>query len=142
MWAGADKKGVIHNHVPLQPLSRRRHPRVYAGDGWMPVSVCVAHGRCVWSHVSKHFYAFKSAAISFLIQTAKIVLRSGKYVYIFSSSSELPCRTIDTQSYDDDVSETPALSRRSQAMGMILSLLLVGLSVCLLGLLLHKRERR
>uniref|UniRef100_A0A3B4X1H8 Insulin-like growth factor 2 receptor n=1 Tax=Seriola lalandi dorsalis TaxID=1841481 RepID=A0A3B4X1H8_SERLL len=40
------------------------------------------------------------------------------------------------------LTDTPALSRRSQAMGVVLSLLMVGLSVCLLGLLLHKRERR
>lgn len=34
------------------------------------------------------------------------------------------------------------LLRRSQALGAVLTVLLVGLSVCLLGLLLHKRERR
>uniref|UniRef100_A0A3Q3MKC2 Insulin-like growth factor 2 receptor n=1 Tax=Mastacembelus armatus TaxID=205130 RepID=A0A3Q3MKC2_9TELE len=39
-------------------------------------------------------------------------------------------------------SDAPALSRRSQAVGLMLSFLLVGLCVCLLGLLLRKRERR
>lgn len=34
------------------------------------------------------------------------------------------------------------LSGRSQALGAVLSLLLIGLTVCLLVLLLHKRERR
>lgn len=65
-----------------------------------------------------------------------------QYLFVWHTDAVCGLTTIDTQSYDDDVSETPALSRRSQAMGMILSLLLVGLSVCLLGLLLHKRERR
>ena len=47
---------------------------------------------------------------------------------------------MNTDSLDDD--GAPGLSRRSQAVGIVLSLLLVGLTVCLLGLLLHKRERR
>uniref|UniRef100_A0A673C0F7 Insulin-like growth factor 2 receptor n=1 Tax=Sphaeramia orbicularis TaxID=375764 RepID=A0A673C0F7_9TELE len=37
--------------------------------------------------------------------------------------------------------EAPAPSRRSQAVGVVLTILLVGLSVCLLGFLLYKRER-
>lgn len=49
-------------------------------------------------------------------------------------------RTVEAKSYDDD--GTPALSRRSQAFGVVLTVLLVGLTACLLGLLLHKRERR
>uniref|UniRef100_A0A665V9G9 Insulin-like growth factor 2 receptor n=1 Tax=Echeneis naucrates TaxID=173247 RepID=A0A665V9G9_ECHNA len=41
---------------------------------------------------------------------------------------------------DDD--KGSALSWRGQAMGVLLSVLMVGLSLCLLGLLLRKRERR
>lgn len=51
-------------------------------------------------------------------------------------------RTVEAKSYDDDGSGTPALSRRSQSLGVVLTVLLMGLTVCLLGLLLHKRERR
>lgn len=51
-------------------------------------------------------------------------------------------RTVEAKSYDDDDSGTPALSRRSQAFGVVLTVMLVGLTACLLGLLLHKRERR
>lgn len=54
--------------------------------------------------------------------------------------SLLPYRTIDARSYDDDSDST--LSRRSRALGVVLTVLLVGLTVCLVGLLLHKRERR
>ncbi|XP_041951218.1 cation-independent mannose-6-phosphate receptor-like isoform X1 [Alosa sapidissima] len=39
-------------------------------------------------------------------------------------------------------SEADGLSSRSRALGAVLSLLLIGLTVCLLVLLLHKRERR
>lgn len=43
--------------------------------------------------------------------------------------------------YEDDGGSLPLL-RRSQALGVVLTVLLVGLTVCLMGLLLHKRERR
>ncbi|AWP20381.1 putative cation-independent mannose-6-phosphate receptor [Scophthalmus maximus] len=65
--------------------------------------------------------------------------------YLFVWHTDAVCRltTVDAKSDDDDDgSESPALSRRSQAVGVMLSVLLVGVSVCLLGLLLHKRERR
>ncbi|XP_031437958.2 cation-independent mannose-6-phosphate receptor, partial [Clupea harengus] len=39
-------------------------------------------------------------------------------------------------------SQSDGLSGRSQALGTVLSLLLIGLTLCLLVLLLHKRERR
>lgn len=51
----------------------------------------------------------------------------------------LPHRTIEEKSSDDG---DATLSRRSEALGVVLTVLLVGLTACLLGLLLHKRERR
>lgn len=46
--------------------------------------------------------------------------------------------------FDDEnaVPEYKGLSERSQAVGAVLSLLLVALTGCLLALLLHKKERR
>ncbi|XP_034555992.1 cation-independent mannose-6-phosphate receptor [Notolabrus celidotus] len=64
-----------------------------------------------------------------------------QYLFVWHTNAVCGLTTVD-QSYDDDGSEAPILSRRTQAMGVMLTLLLVGLAVCLLGLLLHKRERR
>ncbi|XP_035535041.1 cation-independent mannose-6-phosphate receptor isoform X1 [Morone saxatilis] len=64
-----------------------------------------------------------------------------QYLFVWHTDAVCGLTTVDAKSYDDD-GETPALSRRSQALGVMLCLLLVGLTVCLLGLLLHKRERR
>ncbi|XP_040919977.1 cation-independent mannose-6-phosphate receptor isoform X2 [Toxotes jaculatrix] len=64
-----------------------------------------------------------------------------QYLFVWHTNAVCGLTTVDTQSYDDS-SDASALSRRSQAAGVVLSLLLVGLSVCLLGFLLHKRERR
>uniref|UniRef100_A0A4W6DDK0 Insulin-like growth factor 2 receptor n=1 Tax=Lates calcarifer TaxID=8187 RepID=A0A4W6DDK0_LATCA len=63
-----------------------------------------------------------------------------QYLFVWHTNAVCGLTTVDTQSFDG--SDAPALSRRSQALGVVLSLLLVGVSVCLLGLLLHKRERR
>nr|QPB70590.1 insulin-like growth factor 2 receptor [Pampus argenteus] len=65
-----------------------------------------------------------------------------QYLFVWHTNAVCGLTTVDAQSYDDDSGGAPALSRRSQAVGVMLSLLLVGLTVCLLGLLLHKRERR
>lgn len=48
----------------------------------------------------------------------------------------------DSESAGDDAQERKGLSERSQAVGAVLSLLLVALTGCLLALLLHKKERR
>ncbi|XP_074540826.1 cation-independent mannose-6-phosphate receptor [Halichoeres trimaculatus] len=64
-----------------------------------------------------------------------------QYLFVWHTEAVCGLTTVD-QSYDDDGSIAPVLSRRTQAIGMMLTLLLVGLVVCLLGLLLHKRERR
>lgn len=56
----------------------------------------------------------------------------------FSSTN---ARTVEERSADDDGGTLPLL-KRSQALGVVLTVLLVGLTVCLLGLVLHKRERR
>ncbi|KAK9531251.1 hypothetical protein VZT92_010686 [Zoarces viviparus] len=66
-----------------------------------------------------------------------------QYMFMWHTNAVCGLATVDTQSSDDDSdSEAPVLSRRSQAVGVMLSLLLLVLSVCLLGLLLHKKERR
>ncbi|XP_060907562.1 cation-independent mannose-6-phosphate receptor [Labrus mixtus] len=66
-----------------------------------------------------------------------------QYLFVWHTNAVCGLTTVDAQSFDDDDdSDTPALSRRTQAMGLMLTLLLVGLVVCLLGFLLHKRERR
>ncbi|KAJ8009057.1 hypothetical protein DPEC_G00084890 [Dallia pectoralis] len=62
--------------------------------------------------------------------------------YLFSWHTSTVCNltTVDKQT---DVGEDPiGLSGKSQAVGAVLSMLLVVLTICLLVLLLHKRERR
>lgn len=54
----------------------------------------------------------------------------------------LPSRDLDGASAEEDVPERKGLSERSQAVGAVLSLLLVALTGCLLTLLLYKKERR
>lgn len=63
-----------------------------------------------------------------------------QYLFVWHTDAVCGLTTVETSSYDDSTGES--LSRRSQAVGVILTILLVGLTVCLLGLLLHKRERR
>lgn len=46
------------------------------------------------------------------------------------------------QHINDGGEEHEGLSGRSQALGAVLSLLLIVLTICLLVLLLHKRDRR
>uniref|UniRef100_UPI0037E7D95A cation-independent mannose-6-phosphate receptor n=1 Tax=Semicossyphus pulcher TaxID=241346 RepID=UPI0037E7D95A len=64
-----------------------------------------------------------------------------QYLFVWHTKAVCGLTTVDAQSHDDD-GDAPALSRRTQAMGVMLTLLLVGVAVCVLGLLLHKRERR
>ncbi|XP_071323597.1 cation-independent mannose-6-phosphate receptor isoform X2 [Trachinotus anak] len=64
-----------------------------------------------------------------------------QYLFVWHTNAVCGLTAVDARSYDED-SEASALSKRSQVVGVLLSLLMVGLSVCLLGLLLHKRERR
>lgn len=48
----------------------------------------------------------------------------------------------DNENPGDDEQVHKGLSERSQAVGTVLSLLLVALTGCLLALLLYKKERR
>lgn len=48
----------------------------------------------------------------------------------------------EAEEEEDELEEHHGLSERSQAVGAVLSLLLVALTACLLGLLLYKKERR
>ncbi|XP_041660412.1 cation-independent mannose-6-phosphate receptor [Cheilinus undulatus] len=73
----------------------------------------------------------------------EFMLETDECQYLFVWHTNAVCGlTTSNHEYDNDSSEAPGASRRTQAMGVILTLLLVGLVVCLLGLLLHKRERR
>lgn len=55
----------------------------------------------------------------------------------------LPCRPgFDSEDAGADAPARTGLSERSQAVGAVLSLLLVALTGCLLTLLLYKKERR
>ncbi|KAI9547306.1 hypothetical protein NQZ68_018529 [Dissostichus eleginoides] len=65
-----------------------------------------------------------------------------QYLFVWHTDAVCGLTTIDAKSYDGDDSVTPVISRRSQTMSLMLSALLLSLTVCLLGLLLHKRERR
>lgn len=57
--------------------------------------------------------------------------------------TRLPFRVgLDGDGTGEDVPEHKGLSERSQAVGAVLSLLLVALTGCLLTLLLYKKERR
>ncbi|KAK2855938.1 hypothetical protein Q5P01_004673 [Channa striata] len=69
-------------------------------------------------------------------------LETDECQYLFMWHTDVVCglTTVDAQSSDDNNS-TP-FTKRSHAVGFLLSILLVGLSLFLLGLLLHKRERR
>nr|XP_014346456.1 PREDICTED: cation-independent mannose-6-phosphate receptor [Latimeria chalumnae] len=67
--------------------------------------------------------------------------------YLFTWYTSAVCGLMPDYSVNGDESKNQAeehvgLSRRSQAVGAILSVLLIGLTVCLLTLLLYKRERR
>lgn len=52
------------------------------------------------------------------------------------------CRSVDVGTEDSVDGDASLFSGRRPATGLVLSLLLVVLSVGLLGLLLHKKERR
>ncbi|XP_029281689.1 cation-independent mannose-6-phosphate receptor [Cottoperca gobio] len=74
----------------------------------------------------------------------EFMLETDECQYLFMWHTDAVCglTTVEAESYDGGGDEAPAVSRRSQAVWLMLTLLLVGLTVCLLGLLLHKRERR
>ncbi|XP_072218868.1 cation-independent mannose-6-phosphate receptor isoform X2 [Leuresthes tenuis] len=73
----------------------------------------------------------------------EFMLETDECQYLFVWHTDAVCRltTVDRETYDDG-STSAALSPRSQAVGVVLTLLLVGVTVCLLGLLFYKRERR
>uniref|UniRef100_A0A8C5VW34 Cation-independent mannose-6-phosphate receptor n=1 Tax=Microcebus murinus TaxID=30608 RepID=A0A8C5VW34_MICMU len=62
--------------------------------------------------------------------------------YLFSWYTSAVCPLGDTEDPGDSGPGSKGLSERSQAVGAVLSLLLVALTGCLLGLLLYKKERR
>ncbi|KAM4632802.1 LOW QUALITY PROTEIN: cation-independent mannose-6-phosphate receptor [Polymixia lowei] len=64
-----------------------------------------------------------------------------QYLFIWHTNAVCELTTVDRQAHGDG-EVVPGLSGRSQAVGAVLSLLLVVLTICLLVLLLHKRERR
>nr|XP_046229339.1 cation-independent mannose-6-phosphate receptor [Scatophagus argus] len=84
------------------------------------------------------FHCNPSAGIG--IPEFKLETDECQYLFVWHTNAVCGLITVEAKSYDDD--DAPALSRRSKAVGVILTVLLVGLTVCLLGLLFHKRERR
>ncbi|XP_056283695.1 cation-independent mannose-6-phosphate receptor [Pseudoliparis swirei] len=87
------------------------------------------------------FYCNPSAGIGipeFMLETDEC-----QYLFVWHTDAVCGLITVDT---DDGASVAasvaPAVSGRRQAVGVMLSLLLLVLSVCLLGLLLRKKERR
>lgn len=65
-----------------------------------------------------------------------------QYLFVWHTSRVCEFFSPIDQSINDGGEETGSLSGRSQALGAVLSLLMVVLTVCLLVLLLHKRDRR
>ncbi|XP_028809164.1 cation-independent mannose-6-phosphate receptor isoform X2 [Denticeps clupeoides] len=67
-----------------------------------------------------------------------------EYLFVWHTARvcELSYISTEEDKESDDTDAAASLSGRSQALGAVLSLLLVVLTVCLLVLLLHKRERR
>ncbi|XP_061560975.1 cation-independent mannose-6-phosphate receptor isoform X1 [Phycodurus eques] len=74
----------------------------------------------------------------FMLETAEC-----QYLFVWHTDAVCGLTTVDADTRDgDDDDGVPTLSGRSQVAAMLLSLLLAGLSVCLLALLMRKRERR
>lgn len=96
----------------------------------MPVPVRVAHGRRLRPHVSK-----RSVVEGEFQKNAEGERSSPPLLPLLLHPA---CRAVEER-YEDDGGGALPLLRRSQ---VVLSVLLVGVAVCLLGLLLHKRERR
>ncbi|XP_023555112.1 cation-independent mannose-6-phosphate receptor [Octodon degus] len=66
-----------------------------------------------------------------------------QYLFSWYTSAVCPLGVgFDRESAEENMQSHQGLSERSQAVGAILSLLLVALTGCLLALLLHKKERR
>lgn len=66
-----------------------------------------------------------------------------QYLFSWYTSAVCPLRVgFDDESAGEDAQTHRGLSERSQAVGAVLSLLLVALTGCLLTLLLYKKERR
>ncbi|KAJ0026800.1 hypothetical protein NQD34_017800 [Periophthalmus magnuspinnatus] len=65
-----------------------------------------------------------------------------QYLFVWHTDAICGLTTVDAQTFDGGTTEAPSLSGRSRAVAVVLSLMLIGLTVCLLGLVLYKRERR
>ncbi|KAL0967415.1 hypothetical protein UPYG_G00251950 [Umbra pygmaea] len=65
-----------------------------------------------------------------------------QYLFVWHTSTVCNITTLDKQSNGTEEEVRMSLSGRSRALGAVLTILLVVLTVCLLVLLLHKRERR
>ncbi|TWW69178.1 cation-independent mannose-6-phosphate receptor isoform X1 [Takifugu flavidus] len=72
----------------------------------------------------------------------EFMLETDECQYLFVWHTDAVCVLTTVESSADDDGGTLPLLKRSQALGVVLTVLLVGLTISLLGLLLHKRERR
>lgn len=73
------------------------------------------------------------------------VVRSGLlnlFCGLGTPNDSSPFLVIFRMGFEESIQSHKGLSERSQAVGAILSLLLVALTGCLLALLLYKKERR
>uniref|UniRef100_A0A8C6L0H5 Insulin-like growth factor 2 receptor n=6 Tax=Nothobranchius TaxID=28779 RepID=A0A8C6L0H5_NOTFU len=99
-------------------------------------STCTRMGKIVTSVIM--FQCKQTAGVGspeFLLETDDC-----HYMFLWQTDAVCGLTTVDAQTSDgDDIALVPG---RSQAAGIMLSLLLVTLIFCLLGLLLRKRERR
>ncbi|XP_028996555.1 cation-independent mannose-6-phosphate receptor isoform X2 [Betta splendens] len=84
------------------------------------------------------FHCSPTAGIGF--PEFKLETDECQYLFVWHTQAVCGLITVNTQS-DDDGDKSGAVSNRSHALGVLLFLLL-GAITCLLGLLLHKRERR
>ncbi|KAK7907744.1 hypothetical protein WMY93_016356 [Mugilogobius chulae] len=86
------------------------------------------------------FYCSPSSGLGipeFMLETDEC-----EYLFVWHTDAICGLTTVDAQTFDGGTTEAPSLSGRSRAVAVLLSLMLIGLSVCLLGLVLYKRERR
>lgn len=141
---GANICQVKLNDVYRRKIGSSSKAQYYVKGGTMEVIV-PSESKCgrqeakmVSSTITIHCNPSVGVGIpEFLLETADC-----QYLFVWHTTAVCGLTTVDAQTFDGGTTEAPALSRRSQAVATLLSLLLIGLTVSLLGLFLYKRERR
>ncbi|XP_072299395.1 cation-independent mannose-6-phosphate receptor [Eucyclogobius newberryi] len=86
------------------------------------------------------FYCNPSAGVGipeFMLET-----EGCQYLFVWHTDAICGLMAVDPQAFDGGTTEAPTLSGHSRAAALLLSLMLIGLTICLLGLVLYKKERR